>query len=1845
MTGPVTGKPGRGTEAPTRTTGTRNAASAILIVLALGLAFRLILAHVLPGSGFKVDLIAFRFWADDLARNGLFGFYDRPFFHDYTPGYMYFLAVVGHLEGFLRGLGTLLAGVPLLGWLVDVPPLSFVASGDVIKIPAIIADLVLGWLAWSMAREVGAGRRAALLAGAIVVFNPITWFDSVVWGQVDSIGVVFLLLGVRELWRDRPERAAVYTVIGAIIKPQLGILVPVVAAVTIRRALFPSGGYGEDPEPNPGRTTTSWERTVRGPVRILTTALAGLLTAILVSLPFGLSIVDLAAQVATAAGGYPYLTVNAYNPWALLAQNGSGLALSGTWVCDVVVAHTAGGFPCTDAFMFGPLPALAVGTTLLLAVIGAVTVIIARRPDRLTILVGVAVLALAFFVVPTRVHERYLYPLYALAAILAAVSWRWRIAYVLLAGATLANMYVVLTTIYRDNPGITDWLGIGEWIKSEGVGIVAAVHLLGLVWVAIQLREPALARLRAEIDRTARTDSLPDRLRVRGDMAHEVGRGRARGGLSAGTSPAPAESAALVASAAPVGPAAPVYELPEWRERPSFVEAGPLGWLTSRLNDRPVRPDRSAILAREGGGRLDRLDLWILVVLVAAALTLRVWRLAEPYRMHFDEVYHARTATEFLQSWRYGLDHDIYEWTHPHLAKYAIAGGIVAWGNDRVGATSELSVPVRAAAVEERWADSLDPGGRAGDRLHVATGSEVRSYDLRTRGLVAVVTVDGAAALAVNPTDHFLYVGTDAGDVVEIDLHQLDTARNEGEEPFTPLTSVLTHLDAGVTSLHATTDGSGLLAATAGGDVVMLDPGDGRELGRTALDAVAGFADAGTVSALVARPAEVADPAAAAATLAEILGGDAASFETLLEQEVDEVVLANLEPEGDTRTAIDEAIADDRLAGVTVGSVARVAVAHGDGIALVTPGSGEIVQSFDLPGGAQGVALVNVDDPRLYVTTADPGGPAYTIITVGGSSAQDVAVKGQTLPLPGAGSWVGFDEATDQVHILGEPPAGRPSDEVATLYVIEPHANAVYADASLPFAPAALALDANDTFLSSDREQLLALGPDGATAAIDAGSHAFAWRLPGVLAGVGMAALLYLLTRILFRRRAVAVLVACLTVLDGMLFVQSRIAMNDAYVGLFIIAAYALFAALWTGTWRWRGAFWVGMPAIGLLLGLALASKWVAAYAIGALGILILARSALGRVVLLAGMIVVTTALGYLAISVPADTPPEAGWRIALFGFETVLQGNLAFMLIMVFLTLIAATVVVLNPIAWSVDELRFAIGAPAVTGGLIGLLALATGRIGRVYTLVSSESLTIQVTPLELGFGLAVLSLVVAGLFWLAGRAGFGPLGPPPGPDDPVRLLEPPSPPPDGWLRPGWALGLPVAWLLASLIAIPIAVYVASYVPWALLDDHVLFTEVALGVDGSFVLLPHWPAGHTGQTLLDLTGGMYRYHNVLTDAHPASSPWWAWPFDLKPVWFYQESFAGGTSAAIYDAGNLAIWWMGVPAMAFCAWQAFKRRSLGLALITIGFACQWIPWARIDRAAFQYHYYTGLPFVIMALAYFAAELWHGASRRTWLMARLAAGAAIVGPAALWLLHRPLCAYVRVTAVNESSKACPTFIPEFVLTWRTLALAVVVGLVVFFLVRQFLALDRPDPDAPPARSAVTLLPMAIGAGVAFVALLLVARLVPELPVLSGNQIAVEPIALIVGLPLLALAAVVATARDARRFVVGLVAAIAAVFVIFYPNISALPLPAAVFNAYQGLLPTYLYPFQFPVSLVDRNVEPPSLFASGPAILFVALTATCLILAYSAWIWRIALAERRLEEADDGSAGTAYAGSGR
>ena len=446
MAGPAPGERARaGEQARVRL---RDVAVPLGVLLALGLVLRLIIAYVLlPGSGFKVDVASFNGWAVELARNGPYGIYDRPIFIDYTPGYLYVLWGLGLIAQVLGGPGA--------------------GPGDLLKLPAILADLGLAVAVFQLAADLGARRRPALAAAALVLFVPVTWFDSAVWSQVDSVGTLVLLLAVRDLWRGRDERATLLTTVAAIIKPQFGILIPLAAVLIIRRNLVTRP---------PGHR----------PRRILTTTLVGLVTAQVLCLPFGLTIVGLLHQIIDTAAGYPWLTVNAFNPWALVTQAGAGLALNGTWIRDATQAGPDGG----AGFLVLGVPAVVFGSALLVGVIAFLAAMIWRRDDRRTFLVALAVLAIAFFVLPTRVHERYLYPFFALGAVLVAVSPRWIGVYAALAVANTANLYGILTEPFYANLGLEPMLGalgglgaqLGDAARAwGGVASSAVVHAGGLV--------------------------------------------------------------------------------------------------------------------------------------------------------------------------------------------------------------------------------------------------------------------------------------------------------------------------------------------------------------------------------------------------------------------------------------------------------------------------------------------------------------------------------------------------------------------------------------------------------------------------------------------------------------------------------------------------------------------------------------------------------------------------------------------------------------------------------------------------------------------------------------------------------------------------------------------------------------------------------------------------------------------------------------------------------------------------------------------------------------------------------------------------------------------------------------------------------------------------------------------------------------------------------------------------------------------------------------------------------------------------------------------------------------------
>ncbi len=176
-----------------------------------------------------------------------------------------------------------------------------------------------------------------------------------------------------------------------------------------------------------------------------------------------------------------------------------------------------------------------------------------------------------------------------------------------------------------------------------------------------------------------------------------------------------------------------------------------------------------------------------------------------------------------------------------------------------------------------------------------------------------------------------------------------------------------------------------------------------------------------------------------------------------------------------------------------------------------------------------------------------------------------------------------------------------------------------------------------------------------------------------------------------------------------------------------------------------------------------------------------------------------------------------------------------------------------------------------------------------------------------------------------------------------------------EGAVIPGAArLGPYLGVAVIAFVAVPLAIYVASWIPF--------FTR------GQF---------HNLSDLVLYQKQTYDYHAHLTATHPYGSPWFSWPFLYRPVAYYYEYQGLGTDratgqglvAGMINIGNPWIWWSSLPCLLALPYFIFRHRSFAAALIAVGFLTQFLPWARVTRVIFLYHMFGGLIFMILALAF------------------------------------------------------------------------------------------------------------------------------------------------------------------------------------------------------------------------------------------------------------------------------------
>jgi Gpi18-like mannosyltransferase len=299
----------------------------------------------------------------------------------------------------------------------------------VMKLPPNLFDMATAFLIFAFVRK-RLDFKMALLATALYAFNPAVIFNAAVWGQFDAIYTFFLVLSLMLALASKPELSAVTFTLGILTKPQGIALAPLIAFLILKKYRL------------------QWRR-------LLTSLIAVAATVFVVIIPFEWSnpVTFLANIYFGAYGGYAYTSVNAFNLWAI----------GGLWILETPVLFATGWI------LFGALAAFAL--YVLHKRFGA--------SGELLVLFSAFILFFGFFMLPTRIHERYLFPALSVLALMFPFLKKTRLIYGVLSATCLVNQAYVL-----------HFLNSNQFIQSGDlvaltitlINLMAFLYVLVLMW-------------------------------------------------------------------------------------------------------------------------------------------------------------------------------------------------------------------------------------------------------------------------------------------------------------------------------------------------------------------------------------------------------------------------------------------------------------------------------------------------------------------------------------------------------------------------------------------------------------------------------------------------------------------------------------------------------------------------------------------------------------------------------------------------------------------------------------------------------------------------------------------------------------------------------------------------------------------------------------------------------------------------------------------------------------------------------------------------------------------------------------------------------------------------------------------------------------------------------------------------------------------------------------------------------------------------------------------------------------------------------------------------------------------
>lgn len=348
--------------------------------------------------GHSSDMSLFSAWADLGRHEPISAFYGTKgaeYYVDYPPLYLYVLTMVGKLAG-----------------LFSVPFGSRAYIGLIKCIP-ILADTATALLVYKLAKGVFSKRTAKVLA-ILVLLNPAYILNSVFWGQIDGLYTLLILWLVYSVFKKRYIQAILSFTAGMLTKPQMIIFLPLLGFWLLRDVV------------------TEW-KTMRS-IDSLKQALWGIgfsviLVVVAVVPMFGLRFDRFFSLYINAAKQYPYATLNAANVFGAFGQNWADVSKT-----FLGISHASWGF-------------IGVILTSLAVFAGA---FFAQDRTGVLILSGFSVLSI--FMVAHTMHERYMFPLILILLVLFLYTRDRRVLYAFLVATVL--QVVQMGLVLLDNEGM-----------------------------------------------------------------------------------------------------------------------------------------------------------------------------------------------------------------------------------------------------------------------------------------------------------------------------------------------------------------------------------------------------------------------------------------------------------------------------------------------------------------------------------------------------------------------------------------------------------------------------------------------------------------------------------------------------------------------------------------------------------------------------------------------------------------------------------------------------------------------------------------------------------------------------------------------------------------------------------------------------------------------------------------------------------------------------------------------------------------------------------------------------------------------------------------------------------------------------------------------------------------------------------------------------------------------------------------------------------------------------------------------------------------------------------------------